>query len=98
MQELETRRMSVVIVSSVVLVVSCAPPPTEPEPGVVAAALADCGPAPHHIEVDGECLPSCGVAGGDVCSDQPRTDWFMVDRGRTWDCAYCYDSLFLGNR
>jgi hypothetical protein len=73
---------------------ACASDPPN-EVGTIGTALEDCGPEPHYKAVDGQCLPSCGVAGGNLCWDSPVRFGMFVDKGRTWDCAYCYDSPFL---
>ena len=72
---------------------------TEPEPQDVESPASEeqtyCGPYPHYAWSGGQCLPSCGHAGGTRCLPAGSSCWDGKSTngggpvGPSWDCAVC---------
>jgi hypothetical protein len=72
------------------------PPPAEPPPAESPPPEPPpCGPYPDYMLLYGECVPSCGAAGGNTCLPTTmfetirRSGWGPACSLESWDCAYC---------
>lgn len=62
--------------------------PADADPPPDADSTAPCAP-PDHAMVGGECLPSCGVAGGNRCEAADSTMCEGLPALRSYDCPIC---------